>query len=58
MKITEQFLDKTIQVWQSHYEQTLTREDARQIIENVYAFFDLTSSWDAGQEEGKQNVKC
>jgi hypothetical protein len=58
MKITEQFLDKTIQVWQPLYEQTLTRKDARQIIENVYAFFDLTSSWDAEQGEGNQNVKC
>lgn len=41
MKISEEFLDKTIAYWQPFYEQPLTREDAREIIQNACDLFDL-----------------
>lgn len=41
MKIDERFLDKTIAYWQPFYEQSLTREDAREIIQNACDLFDL-----------------
>lgn len=39
--IDDDFLDKTIQVWQPYTREKLTREDAREIIQNVCDLFDL-----------------
>lgn len=55
MKITEQFLDKTIRVWQPHYEQKLTCKDAREIIETAYSTVDLIAAWDMDSEKGGRN---
>ena len=41
------FLDKTIAFWQPRTTRTLTREDARQIIENATGFFRVLAEWDA-----------
>lgn len=42
-------LDKVINFWQPRYpDRTLTREDARQIIENVTAFFTTVQRWADG----------
>jgi hypothetical protein len=39
-------LDETIRRWQPRYpDRTLTREDARQIIENVSGFFSILQRW-------------
>lgn len=49
--ISEEFLDKTVKVWQPHYKEKLTREDARQMIENVYNVWSLLVEWDFQEKE-------
>ena len=51
----EHFLDKTIEAWQPLSERELNEEDARQIIENVSAFFGLLEEW--AEKEQNQNDK-
>ena len=48
----EDFADDTIEFWQSRMRRDLSREDARQIAENVSGFFGVLLDWDA--EHGKQ----
>lgn len=44
---TDEFLDQTIRFWQPRYpNRKLTREDARQINENLAGFFGLLIKWD------------
>jgi len=45
--IDPEFLDKTIAFWQPRTSRKLTREDARQMIENVTGFFKVLAEWDA-----------
>ena len=35
MTYSKEFLEKTIRVWQPHYKEPLTFEDAREIAENA-----------------------
>lgn len=46
MPVSEEFLDKTIQAWQPYYKETLTREDARQMIDTVYNVWEILVRWD------------
>lgn len=39
------FLDETIQFWQPRSERPLTREDAREIVENMTGFFSILHEW-------------
>jgi len=39
------FLDETIKFWQPRSERTLTREDAREMIENMTGFFNILDEW-------------
>ncbi len=41
----ESLLDATLAVWQPRVDRELTREDARQIVENVVGFFDVLARW-------------
>jgi hypothetical protein len=44
----QDLLDETIQFWQPYYkDRTLTREDARQIRENIVGFFRVLMEWEA-----------
>ena len=45
--IDPEFLDKTVAFWQPRTSRKLTREDARQMIENVTGFFKVLAEWDA-----------
>ncbi len=45
MKIDEAFLDRTIAVWQPLSPTPLTREDAREIIENAVGFYGTLIRW-------------
>jgi hypothetical protein len=38
-------IDDTIDVWQPYTSRRLTREDARQITENVCGFFNVLLEW-------------
>ena len=44
--INPAFLDKTIAFWQPRTSRRLTREDARQIIENAVGFIHVLAEWD------------
>jgi hypothetical protein len=40
-----QFIERTLKVWQRRTSRVLTREDARQIAENVTGFFKILMEW-------------
>jgi hypothetical protein len=48
-RATEQLIDRTLEVWQPHTSRVLTREDARQIIENIVGFFSALRDWHAAE---------
>ena len=41
----DNLIDRTIELWQPRLRRELSREDARQIVENVTGFFSLLSQW-------------
>lgn len=41
----DNLIDQTIALWQSRLQRDLSREDARQIVENVTGFFHILSEW-------------
>ena len=45
----DNLIDCTIKMWQPHFDRDLSREDARQIVENVTGFFAIVAEW-AGVE--------
>ena len=51
MAISDEFLDETIRFWQPYYKETLTREDAREIIETVTKVYDILARWDKKARE-------
>jgi hypothetical protein len=40
------FIDQTIAIWQKRTERKLTREDGREIIENITGFFAILQEWE------------
>jgi hypothetical protein len=38
-------IDRTVGIWQARYSRELSREDARQIVENVAGFFSILQEW-------------
>lgn len=44
-------MHRTIEFWQPHYRQTLTPEDAREIVENVSGSFGILAEWEAKSQE-------
>lgn len=44
-------IDETLRVWQPHYAVELTREDAREILENVTGAFALLLQWEKAEAE-------
>ena len=47
----DNLIDETITVWQPYSADPLTREDARQIMQNVTAYFDMLLKWAAEDRE-------
>jgi hypothetical protein len=45
------FIDETLAFWQPRSRRVLTREDAREIIENVAGFFAILEQWDRAERE-------
>ena len=41
----DNLIDRTRQVWQPRFGRDISREDARQIAENVTGFFDILAEW-------------
>jgi hypothetical protein len=42
----DDFIDQTIAIWQKRTERSLTREDGREIIENISGFFSILQEWE------------
>ena len=47
---SRELLERTIEVWQPHYERPLTLEDAREIAENMIALFEVLDGVDKAHE--------
>jgi len=41
----DNLIDRTIETWQPRFDRDLSREDARQIVENVTGFFSVLAEW-------------
>ena len=48
-QVKADFLDQTVAFWQLRTSQELTREEGRQIIENVTAFFQILLEWETAE---------
>jgi hypothetical protein len=48
------FIDQTIAIWQKRTERKLTREDGREIIENISGFFSVLQEW----EQKERAAEC
>lgn len=44
-------IEETLEFWQPRAKRTLTREDAREIIQNVAGFFSILQEWEAKERE-------
>jgi len=44
-------LEETIRFWQPRTSRSLTREDARQMVENVTGFFTTLQNWSAAASD-------
>jgi hypothetical protein len=53
---SEEFLDRTIETWQEYYARPLTREDAREIADNMTGLFNLLEELD--RKYGKEKEKA
>jgi hypothetical protein len=51
------FIDQTVAIWQKHTERQLTREDGREIIENMSGFFRILREWDRAERAAKKTKK-
>ena len=47
------WLDVTQRVWQPYSRRTLSREDARQIVQHVTSFLQILQTWTADRRMGK-----
>ena len=43
--INDDLIDRTLETWQPRVDHPLSRDDARQIIENVSGFFSTLAEW-------------
>lgn len=47
------FIDQTLATWQPRAKRQLTREDGREIIENMTGFFRVLLEWDRAERAAK-----
>ena len=50
----QQFIRETREFWEKRTGQSITDEDAREIIANVTGFFKVIAKWDSRAKEKKQ----
>jgi hypothetical protein len=43
--VNDNLIDRTIGLWQPRSRRDLSREDARQIVENITGFFSILHEW-------------
>jgi hypothetical protein len=51
----EDFIEETIAIWQKRTTRCLTREDGREIIENMTGFFCILLEWDRAERAAEQD---
>ena len=52
----EEFLRKTIRIWQPYSKKELTLEDAREIIHNTVGFYKLLIKWEMERQKKNNSV--
>jgi hypothetical protein len=57
MTCSKELIQKTIDHWQPYSKEKLTEEDAREIIENAVALFDLLDKLDREQQKNITNAR-
>ena len=55
--MNDSFLKTTIEVWQPFSREKLTEDDAREIIKNIYGFFDTLAFWDKKSRDSEESKK-
>ena len=53
---SKEFLDRTIEVWQKYYSHALTREDAREISDNMTGLFNLLEKLDRKYDQKEEKT--
>ncbi len=53
----EDLIDRTRKVWKTRIGRDLSREDARQIAENVTGFFGILAEWSCAKTPAPENDK-
>jgi hypothetical protein len=53
--VNDNLIDRTIALWQPRVGRDLSREDARQIAENVTGFFSILHEWSRASMPGPDN---
>jgi hypothetical protein len=51
----DNFIDRTIALWRRRLGREVSREEARQITENVTGFFSVLHSWSSGESRSAAN---
>ena len=51
----DNLIDRTIETWRTRTERDLSREDARQIVENVTSFFSILAEWSRAKSSEPAN---
>jgi hypothetical protein len=54
----DNLIDRTIALWQPRLRRDLSREDARQIVENVTGFFSILHEWSRNSVLAPNNDNC
>jgi hypothetical protein len=54
----DNLIDRTIALWQPRLRRDLSREDARQIAENVTGFFSILHEWSRASGPAPNNDNC
>jgi hypothetical protein len=49
-KIQNQLIDRTLEFWQTRTSYTLTREDAREMVENITGVFRILREWEVADQ--------
>ncbi len=50
------FIDQTLELWQQRSTRVLTREDARQIIDNTTGFFRTLLEWETAERNSTKRI--
>ena len=51
----DNLIHRTIELWQQRLQRDLSREDARQIVENITGFFNILTQWSQAETAAPAN---